>query len=173
MKLIKKTQAGFTAIEVLVVLLVGGIIIAGAAYGIDRLLSSSSLTDEIKNINQLMVNTKNLRSTSGYGAAATDLTTSLVAIKGIPAGMPVVSGVIKNSWGGDVSVLSTGSAFSITYASVPKDPCIKLATKLSNTAGFATTKINSTAAVSGEVTSAAAITGCSTESNTLLWTTAF
>ncbi|RMO63405.1 hypothetical protein ALQ37_02744 [Pseudomonas syringae pv. aptata] len=57
----------------------------------------------------------------------------------------------------------------LTEAGLPQDACVTLATKIGR-GQKVTTSINGGTAVNGEVSSAAATSGCSTDSNTLAWT---
>lgn len=60
----KKDQQGFTALELLVVLIIGLIIIAWGASRIDRLFGKSKLSEGLSGVNLLLVNTKDLKTNS-------------------------------------------------------------------------------------------------------------
>lgn len=164
----KAKQAGFTAIEVMVVLTVGLGIIALSSGKLDMLFGGSNLTEEVSNINTLLVNIKSLKTTSGYGAAGTDLTTQLSAIGGVPRNISVASNVMYNNWGGTIVPKSTGTGFTIADGSLPMDVCIKIATKTSKSGAFSTIAINANGAITGEVTSAVATTQCNSAAANLL-----
>lgn len=159
-----RNQSGFTIIEVLVVLIVGLGILAMSTGKIDMLFGSSGLAEEVSNINTLLPNIKSLKSSSGYGAAGTDLTTQLSAIGGIPKNITVVSNVMYNSWNGAITPASTGIGFTITDNALPQDVCIKMATKSSKSGAFSSIQINGNAAIVGEITSAIATTQCNSAS---------
>ena len=74
-----------------------------------------------------------------------------------------------NDEGQSVTVTSTGMGFAITSSALPKDACIALATRVAKNQ-YEQTKINSGAATTAEVTTAAATTGCSGATNTITWT---
>lgn len=167
----KRKQGGFTAIEIIVVLIVALGLLAMSAGKLDMLFGGQGLAEEVSNVNTILANTKSLKTVSGYGAAGTDLTTQLVAISGIPKNMSVITNVAYNSWGGAVTPASTGTGFTITENSLPNDVCIKIATKTSKSGAFATIKINANAAIAGEVTSAVATAQCNATTNTLVFTT--
>lgn len=167
----RNTQRGMTLIEMMVVLILIILVVAAAASRIGGVFGKSEIADTVTNLNTLLVNTKTLRSAGGYGATGTDLVPTLIAVNGVPKAMPIQSGAIKNPWNGDVSVTSTGAGFQITTGSVPKDACVELANKVSR-GGAVSTKINSAAAVVGEVSTIAAGTSCSSDSNTLTFTVA-
>lgn len=164
-----KKQQGMTLIEMVVVLIIIIVIIAAAAGRIGGVFGKNEIAEEVTNLNTLLVNTKTLRSAGGYGASGTNLVPTLIAIDGVPKSMPVISGKIKNSWNADVTVTSTGGGFSISTASVPQAACIELANKVSR-GGAVTTKVNSSAAINGEVSTIAATTSCSSDSNSLTYT---
>lgn len=168
----KIRQMGFTAIELMVVLIVGIGIYALSTGKISMLFSSSEIAEESGNLSVLSANLRTLKTTSGYGAAGTNLTASLIAVKGVPTNMSVVSGVIYNTWGGTVVPTSTGAGYAIAYSNAPVEGCVKLATKMSTGGTFSTTSINGGGAVTGEVTTAVATTQCSTTTNTLTFSSA-
>ena len=169
----KVRQAGFTAIEVIVVLIVALGIIAMSAGKITSLFGASDTADEMANINTLLTNIKSIKTTSGYGAAATDLTATLTAINGIPKNITVTAGVMYNAWGGTIVPLSTGTGFTITSNTLPMEVCIKIATKESKSGAFTSIKINANALIVGEVTAAVATTQCnSAAANTLIFASA-
>lgn len=155
----KTAQAGFTAIEMMVVLIVGIILLAAGGATIAKMFSANQLQTEVSNYSQVILNTKSLRSSGGYGTAATDLVPSLIATDGIPKTMSVVSAKPQNAWGGEVTVVSTGAGFTLTTPAVPKAACIELATKISR-GGAVTTTIGATTAVTGEMDLATATTNC-------------
>lgn len=169
----KAKQAGFTAVEVIVVLIVGLGILALSSGKLDMLFGGSNLAEEVGNVNTLLANIKALKTTSGYGTSGTDLTTQLSATNGIPKNISVVSSVMYNNWGGSIVPASTGTGFTITDNTIPMDACIKISTKISKSGAFSTIKINANTAITGEVTSAVATTQCnSASSNTLVFTAA-
>lgn len=166
----KKGQKGFTALELIVVLIVGLGIIALAASKMDMMFGGSNLSEETGNVNTLLSNTKSLKTSSGYGTSGTNLVPALISSQGVPKNMVVSGGVIYNVWSGAVSIASTGTGFTISYASVPQDACIKMATKTNRGGTFATVKVGAAAAVTGEYTTAQATTDCSGATNTITWT---
>ena len=165
-------QWGFTALELIVVLIVGMSIIALAASKIDLLSTHSSLSEAMSNINTLSANTRNLKTISGYGPAETDLVPQLAATQGIPKNMTLTDTALYNVWGGIISVTSTGPGFSIIYASLPQHACIQLATKTNRGGLFAHTQVNNASVVSGEYTTLQADKDClANADNTITWHT--
>lgn len=163
-------QAGFGAIEMIVVLIIVIGLLALAASRWDALFGSNESAEEISNVNMLMAGTKNLKTSSGYGAAGTDLVPGLIKANAVPKNMTVVSGVLYNIWGGSVTVVSTGTGFTVTSSTIPEGNCLTLSTKLAR-GGIYSTKINAGTTIIGEVTQSAATTGCSSAtSNSVTWT---
>ncbi len=166
-----KKQRGFTALELIVVLIVGMSIIALAASKMDLLFGKANVFEEISNLNILHTNLKSLKTSSGYGNAETDLVPQLISIKGLPQNMNTLDKQPRNLWGGPVHIKSTIAGFSIRYENVPAEACIQLATQSNRGGAFATVKVNSAAAVSGEYSAAKASADCSSSvGNTLIWT---
>lgn len=167
-----KHQQGFTALELIVVLIVGMAIIALAASKMDLLFSKANVFEEISNLNILHANLKSLKTSSGYGDADTDLVPQLISTKGIPQNMSMVNKEPRNLWGGPVHIKSTVAGFSIRYKNVPAEACVQLATQSNRGGAFATVKVNSAATVTGEYSAAKASADCSSGvSNTLVWMT--
>lgn len=169
----RKKQGGFTAVELIVVLIVGLGIIALAAGNMDKLFGNSNVSEELSNTNVIYANTRALKTSSGYGASGTDLTAQLNAVNGIPRNMSLTGGVIYNLWGGSVPVVSTGAGFTITQNTLPIEACIKIATRISKGGTFSSIAINGNAAITGEVTTATATTQCNSASaNAIVFTSA-
>lgn len=167
-----RKQAGFLSIEAIAVVFFIVVGLALAASRTDMLGGGSEASEEVSNIQTLYTNTKALKGSGGYGASGTDLTSQLVTNGGVPKSMSVVSGVIYNSFGGTVTVVSTGVGFTITSNAVSGSACNKAATKISRGGAFYSTKIGANAAVVGEVTAAVASTQCASSNNTLAYTSA-
>lgn len=163
-------QQGLTLIEALVWIILSILVIAGAAAGIAKAFGSNETRTEADHITNIIVSTKTLRSSGGYGTSGANLVPSLIATNSIPKTMPVIGGVPKNAWDGSVTVVSTGAGFTVTYPTVPQDACIELATKISR-GGAVTTKIGTGTAIVGEVPTATATTQCaSPTANSLVFT---
>ncbi|WP_440057901.1 type 4 pilus major pilin [Pseudomonas fragariae (ex Marin et al. 2024)] len=163
-----KHQRGASTIEVVIFILIGVLILVAGLTWFPKLLGSWSNSNELENITSILGTTQTLKTASGYGSSGTNLVTTLLANDGIPETMQKNAGVVYNSWGGSVTVTSTGMGWTVTYNGVPAANCIFLATKgpANNTNSL---KINGGSAIKGEVTAAAATTGCSADSNSLAW----
>lgn len=158
-RLNRKKQAGFTALEITIVIIVGIIIIAAAGPRIAKMFKNNDLEKEVGHYSSLLMETKALRTKGSYGAVGTDLVPQLIAVDAVPKSMTVSSGTLKNSWDGTVTVVSTGSGFNMTVPALPKSDCIQLATKVS-AGGAVTTTIGSGTAITGPVDNATATTDC-------------
>lgn len=163
-------QAGFSLIEIMVVLVIAGLILAGVAWAINKSFNSNDIKDTNTALTSVMSSIPELRTTTGYGAAGTNLMPALIAQNSIPSVWPVISGVPQNAWNGTVAVTSGVSFANIVLTQVPQEACNKLTTKISSGSNFRTTQINSNTAITGPVTATVAASQC-TDSNTITWTT--
>jgi hypothetical protein len=164
----KKRSAGFTALELIMVILTGLALIIGAIIAGKALFTKKDTATDLQAISQLQTNVKSLRGSTGYGASGTNLVPALIAMEGVPKTLTVTGTTLQNTWGGQITVVSTGLGVTITSSDIPKESCIEEAGKLSRV--MATTKVGSAAAVSGEVTPVAASTSCASDANTIAWT---
>lgn len=165
-----KTQGGFGTLDMLIALVIGLLAVIAAMAAMSKLTSSQNNNDELSNISSLITNTRVLKTSSGYGSSGSDLVPSMINSGGIPDLMQRSTSEVFNAWGGAVTIVSTGTGFTMTYSDVPKDSCIILATKAAGSRAMSTS-INGGAPITGEVTTAQADSGCSQETNTLTWST--
>lgn len=161
-------EAGFGALEVLVALGVGLLIVVAGIGWKSKLDNTSNNQNEVENIASLISNTKQLKTASGYGTSGVNLIPLLINVEGVPLAMSKTATTVVNAWGGNVTLTSTGAGYTLTYAGVPAANCVFLATQANNGNGMSL-KINGGTAVTGEVTSTVANTSCSTSSNSLAW----
>lgn len=165
-----KSQKGLSAIETLFVIMIATLVIIGALSMGYKMFGNQQNAQEQSDIATLMVNTRSLKGASGYGTSSFNLIPQLVATNGIPETMTYTAGIIYNSWGGPVSVISAGGqSFMITSSLISKAGCIAVSTRLAKSSAF-TTRINAGTPIVGEVTSAAATTECVGATNTIEWT---
>ncbi|MGU9854418.1 type 4 pilus major pilin [Pseudomonas koreensis] len=161
-------QGGFGALEVMIAIAVGIFAIIGAIAWYSKLTNTSNNNEELQNVSSLITNTRQLKTQSGYGPTGTNLIPVLIAGEGIPENMQKSGSTVSNLWGGAVTNVSTGSGYNMTYAGVPDSNCIFLATKSANSNSL-TIRINGGTAITGEVTSIAATSACTSGTNTLSW----
>jgi len=166
----RRHAAGFTLIETAIAIVIGLVIIGGVLGLVNGTFSKSDVSNEVTNVNGIFTSARALKSSAGYGAAGSDLTATLINTKEIPLNMSVVGTTVQNSWGGAVTVASTGSGFTINYAAVPTDACVGLATRIAGSGAMETT-INGGTLITGSVDQATANSQCSAgAANTITWT---
>ncbi|EBP3978172.1 prepilin-type N-terminal cleavage/methylation domain-containing protein (plasmid) [Salmonella enterica subsp. salamae] len=132
----KKTtdEEGFTLIEAMVVMIVGVMVLAGAAAGINKLFVANNVSTEAQNIQSIAANMKTVASSEGgYDQIADN--TAAIKFKVVPTNMKI-SGAsdIRNVWGGSVLIAGTADGYTLTYPSVPPEECVQVASKLRNAA---------------------------------------
>lgn len=124
-------------------------------------------TSEITIISNLINETKNMRASSGYGTS--DYNQALIANGALPNNVSYSGSTINNRSGGTITVQGAGIGFTVTDTMLTNKDCINLAQKL-GTSEMASTKINSQS-FTGEVTAVMATGACTTDSNTIVFTT--
>ncbi|MEA1063813.1 type 4 pilus major pilin [Apirhabdus apintestini] len=143
-----KKERGFTALELIIVLIVGFSIIALSASKMGQLFSSSSTNDAMNSILGLYSSTRALQNVNGYGNDGDDLTKVLIDTDTIPKSLAInkSDGSAKNEWAGTVtvSVTNSGNGFVIDYPNVPKESCIKLAQQLIHSGNFSSISVAGT-----------------------------
>ncbi len=169
MKLNGQKQRGFLSIDGLFWLMLIVVALGFILWMSWRMLGSSDVAIEQSNISTLIANTKKLKGSSGYGASGQNLVPSLIAIEGTGS-MGISGSSLVNQWNGPVTVVSNGMTFTITEGGVPRSACITLTTKVAKDRQT-TTAINGGSTSSGEVHATAATTACSSDTNTIAWTT--
>ncbi|CAJ4320301.1 type IV B pilus protein [Burkholderia pseudomallei] len=167
-----ETQRGaLTFMETMGVLIVGAIVLAAAAAGLYALFSAQSQSDELNFVSTIITNVRDLRTTSGYGTAGSDLMPNMVAIGGIPKSMGIVGGVPVNSYNQQVTLVvdGTGNGWVLTDPGLPKEDCNRIAKKMSVAKSVNTTSINGGAAITGEISPSVAAAQCTGTSNSIAW----
>lgn len=124
-------------------------------------------TTEVTLVSTLINETRQLRASNGYGT--TDYSEALIASGAVPNTVTVTGNKIYNRSGGIVAVKGNGVGFTVTDADLSSKDCIKLAQSL-GTSDMASTKINNQS-LTGEVTAADATTACTSDKNTVVFTT--
>lgn len=138
---IKRNQAGFTLVELLLVV---GIMALGAIVAyvtLPKVRSTSNANSEATSINTLAAGVKNVYA--GSNSYSTLNNTVLINAKAVPDRMltgetGATTGIV-NGFGGAVVVSPTklgggqdNSAFQIVYNNVPSAECVKIATGVGN-----------------------------------------
>lgn len=158
----KRMNRGMTLIEGIIYLAIAAFVLVAAVGLIKKALSSSDVNKEQQALVQLLTLTPQLRSTNGYGNSGTNLVPQLETIGAIPSTMSLVGDSLYNTWGGEMTVVSTGMGYKVTDKSVPQEPCVKI-TKMISATNEIKTSVNSGSAVRGEVSTAQAMQFCSNE----------
>lgn len=115
-----------TLLETLGAILVGLIILAGAALGLNAAFSSSKLGETEQNLVTLRMQVQHMFSGS---ADYSGLDNSLALKAGVVPKSFIKGEVLKNAFGGNITLASVtaDAAFSIELTSIPQEECTKLA----------------------------------------------
>ncbi|MFC6299101.1 type 4 pilus major pilin [Pseudomonas spelaei] len=162
------SQRGFLSLDGMFWLMLIAVALGFIVFMGYRTFGSSDVTIEQSSLGTLLTNTKRLKSTTGYAANGTDLAPSLINLEGT-GGMSINGTTLSNRWNGSVTVVSNGMTFTITETNLPKNACITLASNMAKDKQT-TTAINGGAAIAGEITAVAASASCSSDKNTIAWT---
>ncbi|OPK03012.1 type 4 pilus major pilin [Pseudomonas gessardii] len=162
------SQRGFLSLDGMFWLMLIAVALGFIVFMGYRTFGSSDVTIEQSNLGTLLTNTKRLKSTTGYATAGTNLAPSLINLEGT-GGMSINGTSLSNRWNGAVTIVSNGMTFTITESNLPKNACITLASNMAKDKQT-TTAINGGTAIAGEITAVAAATSCSSDANTIAWT---
>lgn len=168
--LVKKNNTkGMSLIELLLVVGLAAIILAGMFVAYNKVQSTNAANTESANISTLRAGIKNLYGTTSNYNGVTG--TILLNARAVPDSMRTATGTtINNSFGGAVTVAAaaysggTDNAFSITYPNVPVDVCAKLVVAVSQSFNIVTvngTSVKNTSTATGnEVNIGTLATSC-------------
>ncbi|EAC0381156.1 prepilin-type N-terminal cleavage/methylation domain-containing protein [Salmonella enterica subsp. enterica serovar Vitkin] len=127
----RSNEDGFTLIEAMVVMIVGVMVLAGAAAGINKLFVANNVSTEAQNIQSIAANMKTVASSEGgYDSIAGNK--EAIDLHVFPTNMKINGTDVRNVWGGSVTVAGTADSYTLTYPSVPAEECIQIASKLRN-----------------------------------------
>ncbi|EBR7327571.1 prepilin-type N-terminal cleavage/methylation domain-containing protein [Salmonella enterica subsp. enterica serovar Ahuza] len=127
----RSNEDGFTLIEAMVVMIVGVMVLAGAAAGINKLFVANNVSTEAQNIQSIAANMKTVASSEGgYDSIAGNK--EAIDLHVFPTNMKINGTDVRNVWGGSVTVVGTADSYTLTYPSVPAEECIQIASKLRN-----------------------------------------
>ena len=126
----KKIKKGFTLTEVLLVLGVAAIIIMLIFLVLPKVLSASKSSQDIKNLTSLQNSIHEIYgSQASYNGVSADV---LLKARAIPENMlanPAQSNSdIINAFSGKVFLGQVINGFSIAFANIPPDACVKMVT---------------------------------------------
>lgn len=176
-------QAGLTLAETLLVLAIGALAIVGGTLLYLQATAGNKLNT---GINQFVTLQSGIRSLYAGQSNYLNLTSTLVTTSNAaPSDMVVnaAAGTMRNAWGGAVTVVAAGGndQFTVTFAAVPTNACVKLITLNPGGSGGSGLVSITTApgggsfdAASGNipVTTSAAVAACQSaiDANTIVWT---
>ncbi|MBD8165377.1 type 4 pilus major pilin [Erwinia persicina] len=165
MKKLKKGIANITdSISSLgIMIVVIGLVVAAGSLAYYYVTSTS----EVTLVTTVMNETRNLRSSNGYGTD--DYVPALIKGGSISKSYTVSNNKIYNKSGGLITSTGNGIGFVVTDSQLPQRDCVKVARSI-GTADLASTKINNTSFTS-EVTAANAASACIDGDNMLTFTT--
>ncbi|MGJ0637234.1 type 4 pilus major pilin [Xenorhabdus bovienii] len=141
---------------------------AVAAAGVGLYVKVYS-TSAVTTMNTILNESKSLRVSTGYGNG--DLIPALIRSGSIPKDVSIIGDKIYNAAGGQITLVGNGIGIIATTNGVKGTDCMKLATTLSN-GDIASTKINGSTAIAGEISPAQAAAACvAGKENTITFTT--
>ncbi len=166
----KARQGGYSLVELGIVLLIIAVILAvviGKSYFAK---SSANAQTEESTIVSILGATPNFKGSFGtpgtYGTAGTSLVPTLITGKVVPPSYSTTATTITNSWGGAISLVSTGAGYTLSDAALPDDICQSITPAINNSGGNTgalTTSINGAAFTN-------ATTQCTGGTNTISFT---
>lgn len=118
-------QRGASLLEAIAYLGVAAVVVLGAVSLLNGAFGSAKSNQTSEEVVSLRTAVRKLYLGQTYGT--TSMNSSLVAASAVPSTL-TRSGTdgITNSWGGTVTVMGATSAFTITYAGLPKDVCMNV-----------------------------------------------
>ena len=130
MKLINKTnkqKKGFSLVELLAVLGVGGAMVAGALMLVSDVQEKRAIKTHSENISTIFNNMQSLFSAEPVSGTMTNLITAGV----FPAAMSQTATTVSTLGGGDVSIKplgggTNGDGFKLYYKKVAVDTCVEI-----------------------------------------------
>lgn len=125
-------KQGVTLVEVLIVLAIAAVVIAGALVLYGNLQRNSAVNEETTNLSAMFQNIDNF-----FRRGSTDGLTNVQALTAgfIPGGMLVsnaASGIIENAFGGYVVIQGSNATggnqkgFAISYSGIPQASCVNM-----------------------------------------------
>ncbi len=162
-------QHGASLLESIAFLGVAAIVILGAVALLLGSFSSANVNRAAQEVSSIRTGVKKLfmGQSASYGTGT--LNATLVSAKVFPTTLSVdASNNVYNTWNGAVSVDGANANFTITYANVPADVCINLASMNGDWLGLQVNGSN----LALPVTPTAAQAACNASANTLIWTAA-
>lgn len=152
-----------SVVSIGITLAIVAVVMAFSYVGYNKFFAANEVTVITNIINDV----KNMRSASGYGTD--DYNLAIIKNGTLPSTYATSGSTISNRSGGTISIKGNGNGFTVTDTSLTNKDCINLSQRI-GTSEMASTKINSQS-FTGEVTAVMASTACTTDSNTVVFTT--
>jgi prepilin-type N-terminal cleavage/methylation domain-containing protein len=128
---IKKTEKGFSLLELLLVVAVGAILILAGLAIYRNITNNTQINEGTRLLNVLKQETQRLyQGESSYGTV--DINDILINADAVPARYVTGADEINSPFDTDVTVTGADNDFTITFAAVPQAACIKLGVEYTN-----------------------------------------
>lgn len=162
---------GFTALELIIVLIIGFSIIGLSASKMKTMMVSSKSVKALDSILNLANATKSLQSSGGYGTAGADLVPDLIKTEVLPHSVKKSGNDLFNEWNSRIGITvgdPNTQQFVLTYPKVPKAACNQLVKELLNNFTTVTTVDAATAGIAKTASLSDIATRCNTDETTLV-----
>src|SRR5450830_402800 len=118
-------QRGASLLEGIAYLGIAAIVVLGAISLLTGAFSSAKSNQATEEVIGLRTAVRKLYMGQTYPTA--NIVATLITAKATPGTLASDgSTTLKNSWGGTVAIAGSGTGFTITYPSVPKDVCVSM-----------------------------------------------
>jgi len=159
-------QRGASLLEGIAYLGIAAIVVMGAISLLTGAFSSAKSNQANEEVIGLRTAVRKLYMGQTY--PTTGVVANLIAAKAVPGTLANSGTALKNSWGGDVTIVGANAGFTITYPSVPQDVCVSM---LSGANGWTSVNANAgTALTAFPVAADKATTLCSQADNSITYT---
>jgi type II secretory pathway pseudopilin PulG len=163
----RSSQRGASLLESIAFLGIAAIVILGAVALLLGSFSSANTNRTQQEVTSIRTGVKKLfmGQSASYGNGSINPT--LISAKVFPTTLAIdTSNNVLNAWNGAVDVAGNSANFTISYANVPKDVCVSLASANGDWIGV---EVNSTS-LPLPVSPSAAESACNASANTMVWT---
>jgi prepilin-type N-terminal cleavage/methylation domain-containing protein len=170
-------QKGFTLVETIIVILIGGLILAGIASGVNKAMGGQRSNSEISHVQSMSTAVKKIYAgRATYNGLSNTVARQMNAVPGEFFG--AAAGDITNRWGGTVTVAPVAlsgindAGFTMTVTNVPEFECKEVIPALDSVTLSVTVGGNSVKAVNASTDISSLATECAAGggANTLVYT---
>jgi len=139
-----RLQSGFTLLEMIAVIALGAVLIAGALKLFNSSTSKSNSLAMAIDLNALRTNTQSLyNGQGGYGTGV--LNQTLITASQVPTDLTVSGSSITTSNGGAFTITGATNAFTIALSNLPSDVCSSMVANSST--GWKSVQVGTGAAI--------------------------